>query len=186
MKLFEDILRQSLPVLLICIFGEILAGVFLTNIQSYINILPGIIILIPAVMGTRGNILGTVSTRLTSGLHIGTIYPKFRKNPTLMTNIKAGFFLSILISFITGIVAHFACLFLGFQSMGILKFSLISLMAGFLSDSSLIILSIILCFYAFNKNVDPDNIIIPSITTISDFISILFLFLSVNIVNFVF
>jgi len=58
-------------------------------------------------------------------------------------------------------------------------------MAGFLSDSSLIILSIIFCFYAFKKNIDPDNIIIPSITTISDFISILFLFLSVNIINFI-
>lgn len=183
MKLFESIIRQSLPVLFMCIFGEILAGIFLTNIQEYLNILPGILILVPAVMGTRGNILGTVSTRLTSALHIGTIYPRLRKNPILNTNVKAGFFLSILISFITGIAAHFACISLGFQSMGILKFTLISLMAGFFSDASLIILSVFICFFAFKRNIDPDNIIIPTITTISDFMSILFLLISVYLVQ---
>ncbi|MCD6477854.1 MAG: magnesium transporter [Candidatus Aenigmarchaeota archaeon] len=183
MKLFEEILRQSMPVLFLCIFGEILAGLFLTNIQEYLNVLPGIIILVPAVMGTRGNILGTVSTRLTSGLHIGTIYPRFRKNPVLSTNIKAGFLMSIIISFITGVVAHFACVSLGFQSMGIVKFSLISLMAGFMADASLILLSVFICFFSFKKNIDPDNIIIPTITTISDFMSVLFLLISVHIVQ---
>jgi len=120
MKLFQNIIRESLPVLLLCIFGEILAGVFLMHIQGYLKVLPGILILVPAVMGTRGNILGTVSTRLTSALHIGTIYPRIKKNPVLITNIKAGFFLSILISFISGLAAHFACVSLGFQSMGAL------------------------------------------------------------------
>ncbi|MCD6368154.1 MAG: magnesium transporter [Candidatus Aenigmarchaeota archaeon] len=183
MKLFDAIVKESLPVLFVCIFGEILAGIFLMNIEGYLNVLPGILILVPAVMGTRGNILGTVSTRLTSALHIGTIYPRMRDNPVLVTNIKAGFFLSILISFITGIAAHFACVFLGFQSMGILKFALISLMAGFFSDASLILLSVLICFVSFRKNIDPDNIIIPTITTISDFTSILFLLLSVYIVQ---
>jgi len=185
MKVFKNIIIQSLPVLFICIFGEIIAGIFLTNIESYLNVLPGILILVPAVMGTRGNILGTVSTRLTSALHLGTIYPRVRKNPLLNTNILAGFFLSVLISFLTGVAAHFACIGLGFQSMGIIKFTSISLLAGFLSDSSLILLSIFICFAAFKKNIDPDNIIIPTITTISDFMSILFLLLSVYIVQLI-
>ena len=141
MKVFNEIIRQSLPVLFICIFGEILAGVFLMNIENYLNVLPGILILVPAVMGTRGNILGTVSTRLTSALHLGSIYPRIRKNPLLKTNIKAGILLSILI------------------------------------------LSVFICFVSFRRNVDPDNIIIPTITTISDFTSIFFLLMSVYIVQ---
>lgn len=185
MKVFKNIIKQSLPILFICIFGEIVAGIFLLNIEHYLNVLPGLLILVPAVMGTRGNILGTVSTRLTSALHLGSIYPRMRRNPLLKTNIKAGFFLSILISLFTGIIAHFACLFLGFQSMGILKFALISLMAGFFSDSTLILLSVFICFFAFRRNVDPDNIIIPIITTISDFMSIIFLLLSAYIVQFI-
>lgn len=185
MTIFKNIVKQSLPILLICIFGEILAGIFLLNIEQYLNILPGLLILIPAVMGTRGNILGTVSTRLTSALHLGSIYPRFRRNPILNKNIKAGFFLSVIISFSTGIVAHFVCLGLGFESMGILRFTLISLTAGFLSDSSLILLSVFICFFAFRRNVDPDNIIIPIITTISDFMSIIFLLLSAYIVQFI-
>ena len=185
MKVFKKIIKQSLPVLLICIFGEILAGIFLLNIEKYLSVLPGILILVPAVMGTRGNILGTVSTRLTSALHLGSIYPRMRKNPLLKTNIKAGFFLSVLISLITGIVAHFVCLGLGFQSMGIINFAFISLMAGFLSDSTLILLSVFICFFAFRRNVDPDNIIIPIITTISDFTSILFLLLAVYIIQII-
>jgi len=185
MKLFKSIVKQSLPVLFMCIFGEIVAGIFLLNIEQYLNVLPGLLILVPAVMGTRGNILGTVSTRLTSALHLGSIYPRIRKNPRLVTNIKAGIFLSCVISLFTGILAHFACIFLGFQTMGILKFAFISLLAGFLSDSSLILLSIFICFFAFKKNVDPDNIIIPVITTISDFMSILFLLLSVYLVQFI-
>jgi len=185
MKVFNEIIRQSIPVLLICIFGEILAGVFLMNIENYLNVLPGILILVPAVMGTRGNILGTVSTRLTSALHLGSVYPRIKKNPLLKTNIKAGFLLSIIISILTGIAAHFACLGLGFQSMGIFKFTFISLLAGFLSDFSLIILSVFICFVSFKRNIDPDNIIIPTITTISDFTSIFFLLMSVYIVQII-
>lgn len=183
MSTFGKIVRQSLPILLLCIFGEILAGVFLINIKIYLSVLPGLLILIPGIMGTRGSILGIISSRMTTGLHIGSILPQVRKNSILKTNIKTGLFLSLLVSFVTGVAAHFGCIAFGFESMGALRFILISLMTGLMADSFLMLISIFISFYAFRKNIDPDNILLPIVTTISDFTSILFLLLSIYLVQ---
>jgi len=145
--------------------------------------LPGLLILVPATMGTRGNILGIFSARLTSALHLGTIKPIFRRNIPLNSNIKTGIFLSVLISSFSGLVAHFACVFLGFESMGALNFVLIALMTAIFSDSFLIFVSVLVSFTSFKRNIDPDNILIPIVTTVSDFTSIMFLFVSVYLVQ---
>ncbi|MCD6381499.1 MAG: magnesium transporter [Candidatus Aenigmarchaeota archaeon] len=182
MSLFKSIIKQSLPVLLLCIFGEILAGLVVSNVKIYLDILPGILVLVPVVMGTRGNILGIFANRLTTGLHLGTVYMRLRKNPTLSTNLKAAILLSFVIAILSGIMAHYSCIFLGFKSMGLIKFILVSTIASVLSDTSLIFVSVFVSFYSYKNNIDPDNIVIPIITTMSDVISNLFLLLSVKIV----
>ncbi len=181
MSLIKSIIRQSLPILLLCIFGEILSGLVVMNIKTYLSVLPGILVLVPVIMGTRGNILGIFASRLTTGLHLGTIYMRFRKNPVLASNLKAALLLSFIIAALTGVAAHYACLFFGYQSMGLLRFVIVSIIASVLSDGSLILVDAMISFYSYKRNIDPDNIMIPIITTMSDVISNIFLLLAVKI-----
>lgn len=181
MSLLKSILKQSLPVLIVCILGEILAGLVVLNFEEYLNVLPGILILVPVVMGTRGNILGIFANRLTTGLHLGTIYLRLRRNPILLTNLKAASILSFIVAGLSGVAAHYACLLFGFETMGLLKFVLVSLVASLLSDLSLIFVAVLISFYSYKKEIDPDNIIIPVVTTMSDFISNIFLLVAVKV-----
>jgi len=181
MSLFKIIIKQALPVLILCILGEILAGLVVLNFEDYLSVLPGVLILVPVVMGTRGNILGIFANRLTTSLHLGTVYLRLRKNPVLVTNLKAAMFLSFIVAALSGVAAHYACMFFGFESMGLLKFVIVAIVASVLSDLSLIFVAVFVSFYSYKKEIDPDNIIIPIITTMSDFISNIFLLLAVKI-----
>jgi mgtE-like transporter len=185
MKVSAFIIRQSYLILVLCILGEIIAGVVLSDIEKFLSLLPGIIVLIPIVSGTRGSIIGAFSSRLTSALHLGTIKPFFRdmfKEGPLKENILATLFLTISIAILSGIIAHYLSLVFGYQSAGVLKFTAIVLISSFLSDVALIATGITISFITFKRNIDPDNMLFPINTTISDIISSLFLVVAVRII----
>ena len=186
MEVLKTLVRQSLPILVLCIMGEIAAGIFLMNIDKYTELLPGLIILVPSVMGTRGNILGIFTSRLASGLHLGTITPNLRRNKVLKENAMAMLALTVVVSLLTGVAAHLSTVILGFTSMGILRFAFVSFMTGFMTDFVMIIVSTIIGIFSFKLKADPDNVTIPLVTTISDFTSITFLLLSVQVVLLLF
>lgn len=180
--MFKRIIKEAMPILMICIIGEVAAGIILFNLEKFLSVLPGIVILIPIVMGTRGNILGIFASRLTSALHLGTIKPVFFRNKPLAENAFAALFLSVFIAILSGIAAHYTSFLFGFKSAGILNFVLIVLIASFLSDLTLIFISTGIAFISFIKGIDPDNILLPATTTISDFLSCFFLVLAAKIV----
>ncbi|OYT37842.1 hypothetical protein B6U82_01045 [Candidatus Pacearchaeota archaeon ex4484_31] len=100
------------------------------------------------------------------------------KNLSKMKRKKEALYVS---SIVIGIIAHFACIIFGFTSMGIVKFILIPMIAGFLSDIFIMVLTSSIAFLSFRKGHDPDNILMPSVTSISDVFSILALFLTVKV-----
>ena len=70
---FKSMLRQSLPLLILCGIGEIFAGRVFGGMTRFIEQLPGIIVLIPAIMGLKGYIDITLGSRLGSAAHMGLI-----------------------------------------------------------------------------------------------------------------
>lgn len=52
----QDILRESLPLLLVMAAIEVIAGSFLGRMEHSLERLPGLLALIPAVLAMRGNI----------------------------------------------------------------------------------------------------------------------------------
>jgi len=187
MNISKKIIKESYLVLFLCIFGEIFAGVILSDLEKFILILPGVLVLIPIVSGTRGSIMGIFCSRLTSSLHLGSIAPNFFRggffrNRPLTENILGILFLTTSIAIFSGIIAHYISIIFGFESAGLLKFIFIVLVASFLSDITLILSGIIISFVVFKKGLDPDNLLFPLNTTISDFISCFFLVLAVRII----
>lgn len=182
----KKIIKESIFVLSLMIFGEIIAGVILSDISKFLEVAPGVIVLIPIVSGTRGSIMGIFCSRLTSALHLGYIKPTaknfFSRKSILTQNILGILVLSIFIAFLSGAVAHFTSIIFGYQSAGLLKFAFIVLIASFLSDITLILTGVLTSFISYRKGLDPDNLLFPINTTISDAISSLFLVLAVRMV----
>ena len=94
----KDLLRQSLPLLILCGIGEIFAGRVFSGMVEFLEYLPGLIVLIPAIMGLKGNIDITLGSRLGSAAHIGVISLGNIWNDETKQNIYASLALGIIMA----------------------------------------------------------------------------------------
>ena len=159
-----------MPLLIGCGMGEIIVGSFFGQLD--LELLPGLIVLVPAIIGLRGNISVALGSRLGSGFHLGVIDFSKAWKDEVKENIIASLFLSSFMSIIIGFLAHVTCLLFDFPSMGIIYFTGIGLIAGFFSGIALAILAILAVYIAFRRGYDPDNITGPILATIGDIITI--------------
>ncbi|MFH1722377.1 MAG: magnesium transporter [Candidatus Altiarchaeota archaeon] len=181
----KKIIRESVPVLTLCTLGGVLAGIILMRMTPDFNKIPGLIILLPAILGNRGNISGALGSRLGSALHLGLISPELRWNNTLKINIYASLILNFVMSFILGVVAYYASVLTGLFSpdeISIMQLTLISIFAGTLAGIALTVLSVIIAIMTYSRGYDPDNVLAPSLSTIGDFITVICLFLAVKLI----
>jgi len=163
-----------MPLLLGCGMAEIIVGSFFGQLD--LEMLPGLIILVPAIIGLRGNISVALGSRLGSGFHLGVIDFSRSWKREVTENIKASLVLSSVMSSVIGIFAYGTCRLFGFPSMGVLYFVGIALMAGFVSGLALATLAILTVYVAFRRGYDPDNITGPVLATIGDVITIICIF----------
>lgn len=175
------IVEETLPLVIIFSFLELFTGGFLSGIVSEASLAPGILILVPGILGLRGNISSSLAARLCSGLHLGYISTKgFSRG--LKTNIEVSIFLSIFMSFCLSVLAWLLCSYTSSVCMGLINFILISVMTGFLSGVFLSFTTSGIAIFSCRKGLDPDNTTLPSSASIGDIITIICLLFSVRFV----
>ena len=101
--LAKEMLKQSLPLLIFCGIGGIIAGSALGAMIELIRDIPGLIVVIPAIIAMRGNISTAFGSRLGSAYHLGIIDVKNIWNIELKQNIIGSLILSFLVSIIVSV-----------------------------------------------------------------------------------
>ncbi|MCL2550058.1 MAG: magnesium transporter [Methanimicrococcus sp.] len=178
----SSIVKEALPFELVAVVGGIISGVILSGMTSELELIPGLIVIIPGVMGLRGNISSTLGSRLGSAIHMGLITKIDFKNRELTNNIIGSMILTVIISVFLGFLGHYVSVLLGFGSAGLLKLILISLLSGFFSGIILSFISVFLAIGSFRFGFDPDNVVTPAIATIGDIISVMMIFIFARMV----
>ncbi|MDL2260910.1 magnesium transporter [Methanimicrococcus sp. OttesenSCG-928-J09] len=178
----SSIVKEALPFELVAVVGGIISGVILSGMTNELEMIPGLIVIIPGIMGLRGNISSTLGSRLGSAIHMGLITKIDYKNRELTNNIVGSMILTVIISIFLGFLGHFVSILLGFGSAGLFNLILISLMSGFFSGLILSFVSVYLSIGAFRFGFDPDNVVTPSIATIGDIISVAMIFIFARLV----
>ncbi len=173
--LAKEMVKQSLPLLILCGIGAIIAGSTLSLMTGLFEKIPGFIIAIPAVIAMRGNISTAFGSRLGSAYHLGVINEKNLFNEELKQNILGSIILSFLMSFLIGILSFIGSFILGFFPNPLLII-LIVLIAGVISGLILSILTIGIIYLVFKRGYDPDNITGPALATFGDIITLLCVF----------
>ena len=69
----KEMVKQSLPLILLCGLGAIFAGSTLNLMKGLFTQIPGLIVVIPAIIAMRGNISTALGSRLGSAYHLGLI-----------------------------------------------------------------------------------------------------------------
>jgi len=178
----KEMVKQSLPLLIISGIGLILAGntfssmkvLFEPNSSSFI---PGLIVVIPAIIAMRGNISTAFGSRLGSAYHLGLIDSKNMWNDDLKQNIVGTIFLGLFMSFIIGILAYITSLILGIHPNPVELIAVV-ILAGVISGVILTLLTIMIIYLVFRRGYDPDNITGPALATFGDIVTMLCIFWS--------
>ncbi|MDH4209827.1 MAG: magnesium transporter [candidate division WOR-3 bacterium] len=181
-RIVTDILLQATPVVILTSVGELFAGSILGKMHERLDLIPGLIILVPAVMGLRGNIGTALGSRISTSLHLGLVGRRFSFSRFNLSNIGAGFSLSLTVSIIIGLFARFVCHIFGLPSIPLVNLLLIAILASAMASLVLIPFTVTLTYFAFNRRLDPDNIVAPIIGMVGDIITVAVVFIAADIV----
>jgi mgtE-like transporter len=166
----KGMVKQSLPLIVLCGLGAIVAGSTLSLMVDLFKSIPGLIVVIPAIIAMRGNICTALGSRLGSAYHLGVINSENLWNNELKQNIIGSFILSFIFSIIIGILAYILSYLLG-VSPDPFKLILIVIIAGIISATFLSLLTIGIIYIVFKRGLDPDNITGPALATFGDMIT---------------
>ncbi|MCD5424987.1 MAG: magnesium transporter [Methanosarcinaceae archaeon] len=176
-----SIIREALPFEFVATTAGVVAGIVFAGMKGYIELIPGLIVLAPAIAGMRGNIASSLGSRLGSAIHMGFI-TKIENNPELNNNALSSIILSVILSIWLGILGHYMTLALGFESVGVFTLVAIAVFAGVTSGIILTIVAIISAIYMFKFGFDPDNMVSPAMSTIGDITAMLMIYVAVRLV----
>ena len=174
---------ESAPLLIFLLALEVLIGQLLNAQESLISI-PVILALIPVINGVGGNIGGVLGARLASGLHTGFIDTNL-KGQTLKTNVASTLVMGILAFSILAVLLYGILPLVGISVdvIGFGKLIIIMVGAGLLLTVTLIGITLFTAIYSFKRGLDPDNYVIPVVTTSGDVLGIISLLLIVNLIG---
>lgn len=178
----KEMVKQSLPLIVFCGMGAIVAGSTLGMMTDLLREIPGLIVVIPAIIAIRGNISTAFGSRLGSAYHLGIIDADNLWNEELKQNIIGSLILSFLVAIIIGILAYVTSLLLHVYPDPIKLISIV-LIAGVLSGIVLTLMTIGIIFLVFKRGYDPDNITGPALATFGDMVTMICIFGSAILVE---
>ncbi len=182
-----DVYRGALPVIIISLVAGLFAGTVLGSetMRDGIERVPGILVLLPAFLATRGGVYGSLGARLSSGLHQGLIEPRFDLGDRRLRNaVVASFVNGMVVSVFIAVIAFAVLVVLG-QSGSLIQLVAIMAIAGFLSAILMLSVLVSVLFIGYRRGLDPDNLIGPVVTTLGDVFGIIFLLISIYLVGLV-
>jgi len=179
---FQTIREASTIVVMSSLFGSI-NGVFLAGMRGSLLRYPGVLTVYPALtnaLGNIGSIIGSTSTtNLALGYDRGFAEEVKGSASTILQVESVAFFMHA----VFGIIAY---LLVRATQRGANLFSLVqvSLLSNVLSFLPIALLALVVAHQAFNRGLNPDNVTIPVITSVSDTVATFTLFLAISVLRF--
>lgn len=165
------IVGQALPVILIAVFATMFAGGILSAMRDLFEALPGLLVLVPALLALRGHIHASLGSRLSTAVHLGLVPREVPMDAEVRKNISAALILSVLMGGLAGGLAHATNLYVEGASAGALLLILTGASVGFLSAVLMVPVATQTVRISFSRGIDPDNVVAPVLLTFGDIIT---------------
>ena len=165
--------RQRFVALIIGVLVASSGGLILASAETTLTKLPGLLLLLPGAIALRGNIFGSMGSRLGTAAHTGTFGLSYRIESVLIQNLLASGSLSLISSLVLAILAKGTASAFGLSSaMTLADFIVISVIGGLLSSIVLAVITIILSVGSVKFEWDLDNVVAPLVTTTGDLLTV--------------
>lgn len=165
-------IRTGASALGIGLVATIIAGVVLMSAESRLEGIPGLLALIPAAIGMRGSIFGSLGSRLSTGIMTGEFEPDLRRRSYLGRQIEAATVLSFATATQAGVLAWAISVALGLRTVPVLDLVAISLIGGLLSSVVLFFVVIWLARRSEANGWNMDDVGAPIITAAGDLVTL--------------
>lgn len=177
-------LLQSLGALGVASVGGLVAGVTLGSITGTLEELPGLLVLVPAAIGMRGNIFGAMSSRLGTAIHAGTFSLSLRRGSVVGDNIGAAMALSLSTSALLAVLAKAVAVAFGVaDTISVAGFVVVSVVGGMMSSFVVLAVTLGVARASVRYRWDLDNVAAPIITAAGDMVTLPSLFLATYLVG---
>src|SRR4051812_39001997 len=156
-----------------------IAGIFLASISDTLLQYPGLLVLVPAAIGLRGNIFGAFGNRLSTTIHAGTFRLSARRDTVLGQNIMASMVLTVGASFVLALAAKALAVATGTQhSIGTFDLTTVSIVGGVAGSIIVLGLTLGVTAGAVRYGWDLDNVSAPLVGVLGDVLTLPALYLA--------
>lgn len=179
-----DAARQSLVALGFNSCTSFAAGAVLGSITHTFEELPGLLVMVPAAIGLRGNVFGAVGNRISTAIHTGTFRLSARRESVLVQNVLASLSLTFILSLVLAVLARVVAIAFDIpNTISVLDLALISIVGGVLASFVVLAATVVLSIGAVRREWDLDNLVAPTVSTLGDVVTIPALFLATELVG---
>ena len=150
--------------------GDLLAGLTLGAITGTLEALPGLLVLVPAAIGMRGNVFGRSAPWHSDPRRD---VPVSRRLDTLVgQNVAASLALSLSISLVLAVLPAVSVAFGVANSISIADFVVISVVGGMLSSVVVLLVVVVVTAISVRFDFDLDNVQSPLVTAAGDMVTL--------------
>jgi mgtE-like transporter len=168
-----DTARQSLIALVLNSSTSLVAGAVLGSITSTFEALPGLLVMVPAAIGLRGNIFSAFSNRISTAIHTGTFELSPKREGVLGQNTAASLCLTLSMSVALAVLAKAVAAFLGIPgTVSVITLCMISVLGGFIASLPVLVAAVLLAAGSVRYGWDLDNVTAPLTSTLGDVLTI--------------
>jgi mgtE-like transporter len=161
----------------------LIAGLTLGKIDQTLAELPGLLILVPAAVGMRGNVFGALGSRLGTSVHTGTFRLSRRLDTEVGQNLAAAVLLSLALSWILAVAAKAIAAATGHGSIGVGDYIVISVLGGLIPIVVVMAMTVGITALGVRRGWDVDNVAAPIVTAAADSITLPSLWLATHLVG---
>ncbi|RRJ33522.1 magnesium transporter [Halocatena pleomorpha] len=174
------IMRATIPVLFALTILEIGSGLVLNEFEATLLQYPTLLVLVPVVIGTAGNLGSILASRLSTALHLGTL--SFGTDALLVGNALATVALAFTVFPGVGIGAWLLTTLLGTAQLPIMTILLVAVGSGGALAVIAVLVTVVATYTAYRLQLDPDDVVIPVVTNVCDVFGVLVLFAVVELI----
>jgi len=181
MKYFKKILKESIIIIIITTLFGIFSGSVLSANEKILYTFPIILLILPSFNDLIGDISTILVNRLTTALYLGTIPAKIQKSEKLREDLLGLFFtILICLSFLI-VIGYIIGYISNIQIINPFIIIFIIILTAIVNFSIMFTILLISSIFLFKRGKDPNNFLIPFITTLADFLTPSFLILFILI-----
>jgi mgtE-like transporter len=171
--------RAGFVALLISSGGDLVTGIALASITGTLRELPGLLVLVPAAIGMRGNVFGALGSRLSTQIHAGTFRFSRRVDTEVGQNMAASMLSTLSIAVLLAVLAKIMYeAFVGGKGISVADLLVISVVGAIISSIVVLFLTVAVAVFCAHRELDLDNVAAPIVTAAGDMVTLPALFLA--------